>query len=139
VGGADRAGRGRRYPPTCCGTGAARHESRLVTDWSSRFRTLECGAGFRGGINYYRNFQRNWDTTPQLAGAQIRQPVLFIAGSRDIVIRGASAEQLTAMMKPVAPNLRGVELIPGVGHWVQQESPAECNAAIVEFLRALTD
>ncbi len=94
-------------------------------------------AGFRGGINYYRNFQRNWDTTPELAGAQVRQPVLFIAGSRDIVIRGASAEQLTAMMTPAAPQLRGVRLIPGVGHWVQQESPAQTNAAIVEFLRGL--
>ena len=94
-------------------------------------------AGFRGGINYYRNFQRNWDTTPQLAGTQIQQPVLFIAGSQDVVIRGASAEQLTAMMKPVAPNLRGVKLIPDVGHWVQQESPAESNVAIAEFLRDL--
>ena len=94
-------------------------------------------AGFRGGINYYRNFQRNWDTTPQLAGAQVQQPVLFIAGSQDVVIRGASAEQLTALMKPVAPSLRGVKLIPNVGHWVQQESPSESNAAIVEFLRDL--
>jgi pimeloyl-ACP methyl ester carboxylesterase len=94
-------------------------------------------AGFRGGINYYRNFQRNWDTTPQLEGVQIQQPVLFIAGSKDIVIRGASTEQLTAMMKPAVPNLRGVVLIPGVGHWVQQESAAETNAAIVAFLRGL--
>jgi pimeloyl-ACP methyl ester carboxylesterase len=94
-------------------------------------------AGFRGGINYYRNFQRNWDTTPQLEGAQIRQPVLFIAGSHDVVIRGATAGQLTAMMKPVVPGLRGVTLFPGIGHWVQQESPSETNAAIVEFLSDL--
>jgi pimeloyl-ACP methyl ester carboxylesterase len=94
-------------------------------------------AGFRGGINYYRNFQRNWDTTAQLAGAQVQQPVLFIAGSQDVVIRGATAGHLTAMMKPVVPNLRGVKLIPDVGHWVQQESAAECNAAIVEFLNDL--
>ena len=95
-------------------------------------------AGFRGGINYYRNFQRNWDTTPQLAGAQIQQPVLFIAGSQDVVIRGATAEHLSAMMKPAVPNLRGVKIIPDVGHWVQQESPAESNAAIVEFLGELS-
>ncbi len=91
-------------------------------------------AGFRGGINYYRNFHRNWETTPQLAGAQVRKPVLFIAGSKDVVIRGATAEHLAAMMKPVVPNLRGVTLIPGIGHWVQQESPEETNAAILEFL-----
>ena len=94
-------------------------------------------AGFRGGINYYRNFGRNWDTTPQLAGAQVQQPVLFIAGSQDVVIRGATAEQITAMMKPAVPNLRSVKMIPNVGHWVQQESPSESSAAIVEFLRDL--
>jgi pimeloyl-ACP methyl ester carboxylesterase len=94
-------------------------------------------AGFRGGINYYRNFERNWNTTPELAGAQVPQPVLFIAGSRDVVIRGATAEHLTAMMKPAVPNLRGVKMIPNVGHWVQQETPAETNAAIVEFLGGL--
>ena len=94
-------------------------------------------AGFRGGINYYRNFGRNWDTTPQLAGAQVQQPVLFIAGSQDVVIRGATAEQITAMMKPAVPNLRSVKMIPNVGHWVQQESPSETNTAIVEFLSDL--
>ena len=53
-------------------------------------------AGFRGGINYYRNFHRNWETTPQLAGAKIAQPVLFLAGERDNVIAGVGAERLTA-------------------------------------------
>ena len=96
-------------------------------------------AGFRGGINYYRNFHRNWETTPQLAGAQVRQPVLFIAGSKDVVIRGATAEHFAAMMKPVVPNLRDVTLIAGVGHWVQQESPAETNAAVIEFLDRLPE
>jgi pimeloyl-ACP methyl ester carboxylesterase len=92
-------------------------------------------AGFRGGINYYRNFHRNWETTPQLAGAKIAQPVLFIAGEKDGVIRGATAEQLTATMSPVATNLRGVKLIPEAGHWVQQERPAETNEALVQFLK----
>ena len=92
-------------------------------------------AGFRGGINYYRNFQRNWEITPELAAAQVGQPVLFIAGAKDIVIRGASAAHLTALMMPHAPQLRGVKLFPGIGHWVQQESPLETNAALVEFLR----
>ena len=41
------------------------------------------------------------------------------------------------MMNPVVPNLRGVKLIPNVGHWIQQESPTETNAAILEFLREL--
>lgn len=94
-------------------------------------------AGFRGGINYYRNFHRNWETTPQLTGAQIDKPVLFIAGDKDSVIRGANAEALTNGMKGAVPGLVGVKLIPNTGHWVQQERPAETNAAILEFLRGL--
>ena len=94
-------------------------------------------AGFRGGINYYRNFQRNWDITPQLAGARIAAPVLFIAGERDTVIRGATAEALTASMKPAVPGLREVKLIPSTGHWVQQERPEEVNAAMIEFLQGV--
>jgi pimeloyl-ACP methyl ester carboxylesterase len=94
-------------------------------------------AGFRGGINYYRNFHRNWETTPQLTGATIDKPVLFIAGEKDSVIRGATAEALTTSMKPAVPGLREVKLFPGAGHWVQQERAAETNAAMVEFFKSV--
>lgn len=94
-------------------------------------------AGFRGGINYYRNFQHNWDTTPHLSDAKVSAPVLFIAGEKDIVIRGASAQALEASIRPAVPGLRGVTLIPNTGHWVQQEWPVETNAAIVEFLQPI--
>ena len=94
-------------------------------------------AGFRGGINFYRNFHRNWEITPQLADAQIEQPVLFIAGAKDSVIRGATQSQLTAQMSRVVKDLRGVKLIAKIGHWVQQESPEETNTAMVEFLKTL--
>ena len=94
-------------------------------------------AGFRGGINYYRNIHRNWETTPQLANAQIALPVLFVAGEKDLVLRGATAEQLTATMSKFVRDLRGVKLYPGVGHWVQQERPDEVNKAVIEFLKSL--
>jgi len=94
-------------------------------------------AGFRGGINYYRNIHRNWETTPQLVNAQIALPVLFVAGEKDLVLRGATVEQLTATMSKFVGDLRGVKLYPGVGHWVQQERPDEVNKAIIEFLKSL--
>jgi pimeloyl-ACP methyl ester carboxylesterase len=94
-------------------------------------------AGFRGGINFYRNLHRNWEITPQLAGAQVEQPVLFVAGEKDVVIRGATESQLTAQISRATKDLRGVKLIPDTGHWVQQESPKETNTAVVEFLKAL--
>jgi pimeloyl-ACP methyl ester carboxylesterase len=65
------------------------------------------------------------------------QPVRFISGARDGVIRGATAEPLTASMGSVVTDLRGVVLIPEAGHWVQQDKPAETNAALLEFLKGL--
>jgi pimeloyl-ACP methyl ester carboxylesterase len=94
-------------------------------------------AGFRGGINYYRNFHRNWETTPELATAKVTQPVLFVAGERDQVIRGADATRLDALMRPWAPGLTRVVVVPGVGHWVQQEAVEETNQPLLEFLSNL--
>ena len=94
-------------------------------------------AGFRGGVNYYRNFHRNWEITPQLADAQVMVPTRFIAGEQDVVIAGATEAALTAMMAPVVPDLRGVILLPDAGHWVQQELPEETNAAMLDFLAGL--
>ena len=93
--------------------------------------------GFRGGLNYYRNIERNWALTENLTGAQIGVPTLFIAGEKDIVIGGATKEVLQGMMKTTVADLRGVLLIPEIGHWVQQEAPQETNEAILEFLRSL--
>ena len=94
-------------------------------------------AGFRGGINYYRNFGRNWEITEQLTGAKVRQPTLFIAGEKDMVIRGADAQQLRGLMGRATDDLRGVELFAEAGHWVQQERPVDTNQALIEFLKDL--
>ena len=96
-------------------------------------------AGFRGGINYYRNLDRNWELTEDLGQAQISVPTLFIAGTLDMVIGGADKAALEARMAPVIPELRDVVLIPEIGHWVQQEAPEETNAAMLKFLAELED
>jgi pimeloyl-ACP methyl ester carboxylesterase len=93
-------------------------------------------SGFRGGVNYYRNLHRNWEITADLDPV-VRVPTLFIAGEKDMVIHGASKEQLAAAIGRVVPDLRGVELFPGIGHWVQQEAPQQTNAAMASFLRGL--
>jgi pimeloyl-ACP methyl ester carboxylesterase len=92
-------------------------------------------SGFRGPLNLYRNFDRSWQRTAQLAGARVEQPALFVAGARDPVI-AFSAKQLERMPAAV-PNLRGTLLLPGAGHWVQQERPRETNAALLAFLSSL--
>lgn len=93
--------------------------------------------GFRGGLNYYRNFDLNWEQSAPLQGKQIDIPTLFLAGEQDLVIRGQSKEQLEAIMRPFAPNLRDVVLFPNTGHWVQQERADSVNTYLLEFLRSL--
>lgn len=92
-------------------------------------------SGFRGPLNYYRAQDLTWELT---AGSPttIQQPALFMAGDRDDVIMMA-AEALQAMPQHV-PNLQINELIPGAGHWTQQEAPAEVNRGILKFLEGLS-
>jgi pimeloyl-ACP methyl ester carboxylesterase len=88
--------------------------------------------GFRGGLNYYRNIDRNWERSAQLAERRVEVPALFITGSRDPVQRFMPVE----VMEGSVSNLRVVEL-DGAGHWVQQERPYEVNNAVMEFLGQL--
>lgn len=89
-------------------------------------------AGFRGGLNWYRNFDRNWELMAAWENAPITVPALFVAGTADGVITMARAA-LDALPRNV-PNLRKTVLLDGCGHWTQQERPAEVNAALLEFL-----
>jgi pimeloyl-ACP methyl ester carboxylesterase len=92
-------------------------------------------SGFRGGLNWYRNIDRNWELTAPWQGAQIRQPSLFIAGSNDSVIAGLIGAKRVTELERVLPNLRQKLIIDGAGHWIQQERPREVNAALIEFLQ----
>ena len=93
--------------------------------------------GLRGGINWYRNIDRNWELTAPWHDAKIHQPALFIAGSKDPVITGLIGEKALQTMEDIVPGLRKKVIIDGAGHWIQQEKPAEVNAALLEFLKGL--
>src|SRR5437899_2655936 len=93
-------------------------------------------SGFRGGLNWYRNIDRNWELTAPWQGAQIQQPSLFIAGSKDGVITGLIGAKLVNEMERVLPNLRQKLILDGAGHWIQQERPDEVNAALIAFLKS---
>jgi pimeloyl-ACP methyl ester carboxylesterase len=93
--------------------------------------------GFRGGLNWYRNITRNWHLTAPWYGLPITQPALFIAGSRDGVLKfPASAAQMEAFSRTL-PQLRGSHILEGAGHWVQQERPEEVNRLLLDFLGSL--
>lgn len=94
-------------------------------------------SGFRGGLNWYRNIDRNWALMAPFGDARIRQPALFIAGERDPTLRIGGRRDRVAAMDEAVPGLRGKILIPGAGHWVQQEAAARVNAELLAFLRGL--
>lgn len=92
------------------------------------------GSGFRGGLNWYRNINRNWELTATFQGKKINQPALFVAGDRDVVPFNSDAE---ARMRQSVTDLREVIMLPGVGHWTQQEAPEAVNSALLKFLGSL--
>jgi len=94
-------------------------------------------SGFRGGLNYYRNIDRNWDLTAPWQDARITLPALFIGGTQDIVLHPRFAGPALQALPQVVPNLRKTVMLEGAGHWVQQERPDEVNAELVTFLRGL--
>jgi pimeloyl-ACP methyl ester carboxylesterase len=93
--------------------------------------------GFRGGLNWYRNIDRSWELCAPFAGKQITVPALYIAGDRDLVVGFRGMEMILASLPRAVTNLRGALVLPGCGHWTQQERPAEVNAATLDFLRHL--
>ena len=94
-------------------------------------------SGFRGPLNYYRNVDRNWELMAAFTGALVTVPALYVAGDRDMVVSFPGTDQLLANLKNFVPALRGIKMLPGCGHWTQQERPDEVNAAIIDFVRGL--
>lgn len=91
-------------------------------------------SGYTGGINWYRNMDRNWELMAHTADAKVEIPARFIGGTLDPVLM---------MMPPSVQDGwladdRGTVLIDDAGHWVQQEKPAETNAALLEFLEGIS-
>ena len=92
-------------------------------------------SGFRGGVNYYRNIERNWELTKDLKNHNIEVPTIFLAGSEDMVIGGANREALQDSMKEFIPLLEDVIILPNIGHWVQQEAAEETNNILIDFIK----
>ncbi len=91
--------------------------------------------GFRGGLNWYRNADRTWELTSFLRGAKLRQPALFIAGEHDTLM--TLNRSAIDTLEDVMPKLRKKVVLPGAGHWIQQERPTEVNGLLLEFLAGL--
>lgn len=95
------------------------------------------GSGFAGGLNFYRNLDRNWELQGSLRGMRIEIPALYLAGERDPGLAMPGMRQIIDAMPALVPRLTASRIIEGGGHWIQQEKPDEVNALLIEFLRAL--
>ncbi len=91
--------------------------------------------GFKGPLDWYRCLDANWAATVFLQDARIRVPAGFVVGERDPVRHYAGAHE--AGMKDWAPDLRIQAVLPGAGHWLQQERPEDVNRLLLDFLRGL--
>jgi pimeloyl-ACP methyl ester carboxylesterase len=94
-------------------------------------------SGFRGGLNWYRNIDRNWELLAAFAGASVSVPALYMAGDLDLVVSFPRMKEVIADLPRYIPQLRGTIMLPGCGHWTQQERANEVNKALIEFLRGL--
>jgi len=91
--------------------------------------------GFRGGLNWYRTQDIFFQETGFLVGRKLLQPTLYVGGTDDLVVEFARGG--VDNLEKSDPNLWKKVLLPGVGHWTEQEAPTEVNRLILEFLHTV--
>jgi len=91
--------------------------------------------GFRGGLSWYRSAALTWELTAAFDDLRIHQPALFVCGDREPVL--AMVPGGLEALPELVPGLREAVVLPGAGHWIQQERPAEVNEALLRFLASL--
>ena len=93
--------------------------------------------GFTGGLNWWRTIDLSWELTAPFQGAPLTPPALYVHGDRDGSVTLPGMDQLIANLAYLVPNLKRTVVLPGTGHWTQQERPEEVNAELVKFLADL--
>ncbi len=91
--------------------------------------------GFHGPLNYYRAIEPFTRHSAAFAGARIRQPSMFLAGTLDGL--NLVAQPKVESMRGNLTDLRSFAMLEGVGHWPQLEAPDATNAALRAFLKSL--
>jgi pimeloyl-ACP methyl ester carboxylesterase len=86
-------------------------------------------SGFAGPVNWYRNFDRNWEIVPEVGTDKIEVPSLMVTAAWDPVLR----PEMAAGMPALVPDLE-TRRIEECGHWTQQEKPGELNRILVDWL-----
>ncbi|MGP4009656.1 alpha/beta fold hydrolase [Streptomyces sp. 4N124] len=89
--------------------------------------------GFSGTLNRYRSIDADWSDVPELGTGTITQPAVYITGDMDSAYRLGTLEPMKAQLT----DLRAIVILPGCGHWTQQERPHEVNDQLIAFLNGL--
>ncbi|MGW8378984.1 alpha/beta hydrolase [Streptomyces sp. ODS28] len=89
--------------------------------------------GFTGALNRYRSMDADWSDLPELGTLPVTRPALYITGDMDSAYRLGTLEP----MKTQVTDLRAIVILPGCGHWTQQERPREVNDQLIAFLNGL--
>jgi pimeloyl-ACP methyl ester carboxylesterase len=92
-------------------------------------------SGFHGPLAWWRNVDRSWELLAPFVGVKVTIPALYMAGDRDFV--AAVFSRFIAKQSSMVPKLRPVTMLPGCGHWTEQERAPEVSAAMIGFLRSL--
>ena len=92
-------------------------------------------SGFHGPLAWWRNIDRGWELMAPFAGTPVSVPALYMAGERDFV--ASVYAQDIARQSALVPRLRPPIMLPGCGHWTQQERAPQVSAAMIDFLRQL--
>lgn len=111
----------------------------VLPSWLSEadldFRAAEFErTGLTGALNRYRNVDRDWEDLAGLDGAPLTAPSLFIGGELD-PSTGWMADAIAAFPTTL-PGLVSSHVLPGCGHWIQQERAAEVSRLLVAWLRS---
>lgn len=89
--------------------------------------------GWTGPLNWYRNFDRNWELLAPYDDRTIDQPALYIGAGNDPVL----GFMPPSLMDGHVTDLRGADILPGVSHWLQEEAPGQVNRRLLAFLAEL--
>lgn len=95
-------------------------------------------SGLFGPLSRYRNHTRDFEFLKPFRERKVEQPACFIAGDRDPAFNGfGMVADPIGRMRPAVPNLEVAEVLPGCGHWTQQERPGRVNDILVPWLTSL--
>ncbi|MFQ6631678.1 hypothetical protein Gotur_009008 [Gossypium turneri] len=92
-------------------------------------------SGFTGVINYYRNFDRNWELMAPWGGCEVKVAAKFVVGDVDLVYHMPGMKEYihNGGFKKDVPMLEEVVVMEGVGHFIHMEKPDEINNLIYDF------